>query len=316
MFNIDGLQCAKPTQSAIDDWRRAELGAVNVTVSFWEGAAATLRQVGAWERLARKNHDSLSIIKNAFQLEEASRNDRTGVILGTQNSACFEDDIELVYPLRAAGLTIVQLTYNNQNAVASGCFENVDAGLSRFGRELVEEMNGAGITIDLSHVGNRSSLEAINHSSGPVIISHSNPTEMYDHPRNKTTEVLKELASRGGVLGVSPYRHIAGRFTESVEDTVELISKTVDLIGIESVGVGTDLAPEFTTDDMTWLRKGKWSRVHQGGAALKEVPPQWLESSSDLKVLRDALISKGGFSAEETEKVMGGNLLRVFRETW
>ena len=118
----------------------------------------------------------------------------------------------------------IQLTYNNQNELGGSCYEDEDSGLSRTGKEIVREMNRTGILVDLSHVGNRTTRDAILWSEKPVAVTHANPDSLFPHKRNKTDDVLKALAERGGVLGCATYRNITGdHYCSSLTNWCEMV---------------------------------------------------------------------------------------------
>ncbi len=143
--------------------------------------------------------------KTAADLKLARETGRTAIFFGSQNPSCIEDDIGLVEILHTLGLRFMQLTYNNQSLLATGCYEADDTGLTRMGREVVSEMNRVGLVVDMSHSAERSTLDAIDHSSRPIAVTHANPSFWHPALRNKSNDVLKALGDSGGMLGFSIY---------------------------------------------------------------------------------------------------------------
>ena len=215
----------------------------------------------------------------------------------------------------------IQLTYNNQNEFGGSCYEDEDSGLSRTGKEIVREMNRTGILIDLSHVGNRTTKDAIIHSDKPVAVTHANPDSLFPHKRNKTDDVLKALAEKGGVLGCATYRNITGdHYCSSLGNWCEMVAKSVDIMGIDHVGIGTDRSHNFTKPDYDWMRMGRWTRGIDYGAASaarpgKAPPPAWFQEVHHLGLLPGGL-KEIGFNGEEVAKITSGNWLRLYRDVF
>ena len=207
---IDGLQCGHFTREIFQDLRKADVGAVTVTCGFWEGTVESLDSIARWRDLVNANADLVAITRTAAEIEAIAASGRTAILLGFQNSNLLEGRIRFVELFAELGVRAIQLTYNNQNELGGSCYEAEDSGLSRTGQEMVREMNRTGILVDLSHVGNRTTRDAILCSERPVAVTHANPDSLFPHKRNKTDDVLKALAERGGVLGCATYRNITG----------------------------------------------------------------------------------------------------------
>ena len=237
---VDGLQISNWNRPVLEELRSGGVSAVNATCAVWENAADTLRSVGQWLELANRNPDLVFLAATGEDIDKAKRQNRIAVFLGFQNTSPFEDDYRNVELFHRLGVRIAQLTYNNQNLLGSGCFESSDAGLTRYGRVVVEEMNRVGMLIDLSHVGYRTSREAIEASAVPVSITHSNPLWFYDTPRNKPNEVIQPLVERGGVIGCCLYPTVSGGEGVTLESFCSMVSRMVDLYGPTSIGIGSD----------------------------------------------------------------------------
>jgi len=163
--------------------------------------------------------------------------------------------------MRQLGLLIMQLTYNNQSLLACGCYEAEDSGITRFGRQVIAEMNRVGMVIDMSHSAERSTLEAIELSQRPVIISHANPNSFHPARRNKSDKVLRAIAECDGLLGFSAYPfHLKNGSDCTLEDYCDMIANTADLMGIEHIAIGTDLCQDQPTSILEWMRNGRWSK--------------------------------------------------------
>jgi membrane dipeptidase len=314
---IDGLQCGHFSRQVFEELRRGEVGCVTVTCGFWEGPVETMDLLGRWRELERQNGDFIRIARSAAEIRRTMAEGRTAILLGAQNSELLGGRIAFVELFHDMGLRSMQLTYNNQNALGGSCYEAEDSGLARFGREVVREMNRVGMLVDLSHVGNRTTLDAINWSQKPVAVTHANPDSLFPHKRNKTDEVLRALRDKGGILGCATYRNITGdHYCSSVDNWCEMVARTVDLIGIDHVGIGTDRSHNHTKVDYDWMRMGRWTRgVDYGAGSVArpgKVPPaDWFEEVHQIGQI-PAGLARIGFNAAEVEKIAYRNWLRVY----
>jgi membrane dipeptidase len=318
---IDGLQCGHFTRETFSELRKADVGAVTVTCGFWEGTVESLDSIARWRDLVNANKDLVVIATSVKEIEAIAASGRTAILLGFQNSNLLEGRIRFVELFAELGVRAIQLTYNNQNELGGSCYEAEDSGLSRTGREIIREMNRTGILVDLSHVGNRTTKDAIIHSEKPVAVTHANADSLFPHKRNKTDDVLKVLAEKGGVLGCATYRNITGdHYCSSLGNWCEMVARTVDIMGIDHVGIGTDRSHNFTKPDYDWMRMGRWTRGIDYGAASaarpgKAPPPAWFQEVHHLGLLPGGL-KEVGFNAEEVAKITSGNWLRLYREVF
>ncbi|MCX2749161.1 membrane dipeptidase [Arthrobacter sp. MI7-26] len=310
---VDGLQISNWDRSVLEELRTGGVSAVNATCAVWENAADTLRSVGQWLELANRNKDLVFLAESGEDIDKAKRQNRIAVFLGFQNTSPFEDDYRNVELFHRLGVRIAQLTYNNQNLLGGGCFESNDAGLTRYGRVVVEEMNRVGMLIDLSHVGYRTSREAIEASSVPVSITHSNPLWFYDTPRNKPHEVIQPLVERGGVIGCCLYPTVSGGEQVTLESFCSMVSRMVDLYGPASIGIGSDCTRGWNQEFVGWLRNGRWQPLHPEDAPTWPVWPNWFSGPLDFPRLTEGL-SSAGLTDDTIGAVMGGNWSRLFTE--
>lgn len=314
---IDGLQCGHFDRNAFESLRRGNVGAVTVTCGFWEDVTESLDSIARWRDLCAENSDMVEIARTAADIRRISASGRLAIILGFQNAELFGGRIRLVEMFAELGVRVVQLTYNNQNSLAGSCYEMEDSGLARFGREVIKEMNRAGMLVDLSHVGNRSTLDAVRFSQKPVAITHANADSLFPHKRNKTDDVLRALRDNGGVIGCATYRNITGdHYCSSIEAWCTMVARTVEIAGIDHVAVGTDRSHNFTKPDYDWMRMGRWTRGVDYGAASaakpgKAAPPDWFPEVHDIGRIEPGL-AKIGFSPEEVSKITHGNWLRIY----
>ncbi|MDG2590066.1 membrane dipeptidase, partial [Vibrio parahaemolyticus] len=185
-----------------------------------------------------------------------------GIFFGAQNCSPIDDEIGLIEVMRRQGLLIMQLTYNNQSLLATGCYEQNDSGVTRFGKQAIEEMNRVGMIIDMSHSAERSTLEAIDLSSRPICIIHANPTYAHDALRNKSNTVIQALTERGGLIGFILYPfHLPNGSQCSLDDFCQMVAKTADMFGVDHLGIGSDLCLNQPQQVLEWMRNGRWSKA-------------------------------------------------------
>lgn len=318
---IDGLQCGHFDRPAFQALQAGGVGGVVVTCGFWEGTVESLDSLGRWRDLVRENADICEIGTSAAEIKRIGEAGKVAVILGYQNSNLFEGRIRFVEMFAELGVRVIQLTYNNQNELGGSCYEAEDSGLSRFGKEVILEMNKAGMLVDCSHVGDRTTLDAIKVSQKPIAVTHANGTAIFEHKRNKSTDVLKALKDTGGVIGCATYRNITGDFyCKTIENWCGMVAKHVEIAGIDSVAIGTDRSHNFMPVDYAWMRQGRWTRGVDYGAGSaarpgKQPPADWFQNVEDMKVIPNGLRSVG-FSEEEVAKITHGNWLRLYQATF
>ena len=308
---VDGLQINNWDRGVLEQMRAGGIDAVNATCAVWEGPEETLRALGAWCQLAAANRDLVTLVDDVDGIHRARADGRTAVLLGFQNTSPFGDDYRLVEVFRRMGVLIAQLTYNIQNLVGGSCYEPHDSGLTRFGRNVVDEMNRVGMMIDLSHVGNRTCRDAIDASSVPVSITHSNPTWFFDNPRNKPAEVISALAARDGVIGCCLYPNVLGGERTTRDEFCTMVARLVEEIGPEHVALGSDCTQNWGEDFVGWLRNGRW-QPPGAGAATPAWPawPQWFSGPADFPTLTDGLLA-AGLDEKAVRGVLGENWIRL-----
>lgn len=204
---IDGLQYANWSEKIFRQMREGGVDAVHVTITYHETFRETVLVIEQWNRWFEAFPDLIFQGRTAADVALARETGRTAIFFGSQNPSCIEDDIGLVEVLHTLGLRFMQLTYNNQSLLASGCYEDDDTGLTRMGRAVVAEMNRVGMVVDMSHSGERSTFHAIEFSTRPITISHANPSSWHPALRNKSDDLLRALGQSGGFLGLSAYPH-------------------------------------------------------------------------------------------------------------
>lgn len=308
---VDGLQINNWSRSVLEELRAGGISGVNATCAVWEGPEETLRNIGDWFQLQATHPDLLTLATTTQDIRQAKADGRVAVLLGFQNTSSFADDYRFVEVFSRLGVRIAQLTYNIQNLVGGACYEPVDSGLTRFGRTVVSEMNRVGMLVDLSHVGERTSLDAIEASAQPVAITHSNPTWFVESPRNKSDEVIKALVERGGVIGCCLYPNVVGGADASLSDFCQMVANLCETFGVAHVGLGSDCTREWGDDYVAYLRDGRW-RPPEGRASPSWPQwPSWFQGPEDLPRVTDGLVEVG-LDESEIIAILGGNWLDLF----
>ena len=316
-FLIDGLQYANWSEKIFKQMREGGLDAVHVTIAYHENFRETVLNIERWNRWFEQHAGLIMQARTGDDVREAKRTGRTAILFGFQNPSPIEDDIGLVEILHRLGARFMQLSYNNQSLLATGCYETEDPGITRMGREVIQEMNRVGLAVDMSHSSERSTLEAIDLSDRPIAITHANPAFWHPALRNKSDDVLKALGSSGGMLGFSLYpHHLKDKSDCSLNSFCEMIARTAELIGVNHLGIGSDLCQDQPDSVVEWMRMGRWTKTvdyGEGSAAAAGFPkmPVWFRDNRDFMTIESGL-RKVGFSKEEAAAVMGGNWLDFF----
>ncbi|MGI9372418.1 MAG: membrane dipeptidase [Hyphomicrobiales bacterium] len=318
---IDCLQYCNWSEKIFKQMREGNVSAVHVTICYHEMFRETVANFSQWNRWFEQYADLICKAGTGDDVRAAQEQGRTAILFGFQNCAPIEDDIGLVEVCHTLGARFMQLTYNNQSLLATGCYEAEDTGLTRFGKQVVKEMNRVGLVIDMSHSAERSTLEAIEYSERPIAITHANPANWHPALRNKSDTVLKELGASGGMLGFSLYpHHLKGKSDCKLQDFCETIARTADLMGIDHIGIGSDLCQDQPDSIVEWMRVGRWSKEIDYGEGSKSdagFPPQpeWFHDNRDFGNIQEGLIATG-MNDEDVAKIMGHNWLKFYDESF
>ena len=316
---IDGLDTSRwGDETVYRNLRDGGVTAINATIAIWDDFEATLNRITDWLGWFEQFADQIRPVHSVDDITHAKEEGRTGVIFGWQNASPIENDLARLRLFHSLGVRIIQLTYNERNLLGNGCYERVDDGLSRFGQGAVREMNRLGILIDLSHVGDQTTLDAIEHSETPVAITHANARSHIDHPRNKTDEAIRNLVEKGGVIGANAFpRFFPTGFEATLDDYIDAIDYLVEMAGIDHVAIGTDFCMHQTRGFFDWIFSSQ-------GTIPAEDPPEvpipyhhllGFDGPLEFVNLAARLLDRG-YSPDDTRKVLGGNWLRLFRTVW
>jgi membrane dipeptidase len=316
-YIVDGLQYCRWDRGIFEQMRKGQVSAVHVTIAYWETFRETVANMGAWNRMFQQHSDLIFHGRTGDDIRRAAAENKTAIFFGFQHCSPMEEDIDLIQVLHDLGARFMQLSYNNQSLLATGCYEAEDPGVTRFGKQAIAEMNRVGLVVDMSHSAERSTLDAIEISTRPIAITHANPTFWEPALRNKSDEVLKALAESGGMLGLSLYPfHLKDKSNCTIESFCEMAARAADLMGADHLGIGSDLCQGHPDSVVEWMRNGRWTRDLDFGEGNKSQagwpdPVDWFSSNEDFGNVTRGLLDMG-FTTGDVDGIMGGNWLRFY----
>ena len=317
-YRIDNLQYCNWTRDVFLINREAGLNAVHVTLVYHEDYDEFLQRVKEWDRFFEENSDLIFLGKTFKDIIKAQSENKTAIFFGFQNCSPIEDDINLIEKVHELGCRFMQLTYNNQSLLATGCYEKNDSGVTNFGREAIKEMNKVGIVVDMSHSAEKSTLDAIEISEKPIAITHANPSFWHEALRNKSDFLLRKLSESGGILGLSLYSHHLKDGTNcKLENFCEMVAKTAEIMDVNNIGIGSDLCLNQPDSVVEWMRNGTWSKSTNYGEGSKKKPgfpkqPEWFLDARGFDNLETGL-KKVGFNKQEVEGILGNNWFNFYK---
>ena len=319
---IDALDVSKFDRAHLEKIKAGGITAINATVVM---PGANFRQsvdgIRDFDALIEQNADIAMQVLTAGDIEKAKAAGKVGIVYGFQNAVGLEGDPRMVKVFHGLGVRIIQLTYMTANVLGDGCLEPRNGGLTLFGKAIVRELNKHKIVIDISHVGERTSLDAIEYSEVPVAISHACAKGLVNNPRNKTDEVIKAVAARGGVMGITSLPNFVCEFEKgddpTLEDYLRQFDYMVDLVGIDFVGIGMDYVDG---QDSNFSRTSTWggtmAQANRVAVGRTVWPMPYAVPDSAHMGQVTAGLAKRGYRDEDIQKVLGLNWLRYFQKIW
>lgn len=274
-----------------------------------------LQTLQSWTFWAGHNSDLWGLVGKAEDLDDAKAKKKIGLILGVQNAEHFRSvkDVKAFYDL---GLRCSQLTYNSQNLIGSGSTDRVDGGVSDYGEKIIKAMNEVGMLVDVSHCGDKTTLDAIEISPKPISITHSNCRALNNHPRVKTDEAIKKLAAKGGVMGITGVRmFVSAKEPTTIDNIVDHIDHVKKLVGIEHVGIGTDAdlhGYDALPADIQKMLRDSYKASY---AFRDKIDIEGFNHPKKMYDLVEAMIRRK-YSDAEIQAVLGGNFRRLLGQTW
>ncbi len=272
--------------------------------------------VAHYDGIVANRPDLFVRIDSAADLATVHGSGRRGILIGLQNSEHFRgpDDVNAFHAL---GQRVSQLTYNARNMIGNGSTERVDGGISDFGVAIVERMNDVGMAVDVSHSGDRTTLDACEVSRKPVLFTHSNARALNPgHPRCKTDDAIRKMASTGGVMGITGVRNfVKGSEPTTIEDYLEHFDHVRDLVGVEHLGVGSDIDlhgyDAMPPDDYARLKA-----AYKGSYAFRQkIDIEGIDHPRRMFDVTEGLLRRG-YGDDAIRGILGGNFQRVLGEIW
>lgn len=272
--------------------------------------------IGHWNGLIAHHADKLMRVDDAASLDAAKNAGKIGIILGLQNSEHFRtaDDVDRFYEL---GQRVSLLTYNSRNLIGNGSTERHDEGISDFGISIIERMNKVMMAVDVAHCGDRTTLEAFEISKAPVLITHANCRALNsEQPRCKTDEAIRKMAEKGGVMGITGVRNfVSAKEPTTIENVLDHYDHVAKLVGVEHVGVGSDIDLDgydaLPEDYKKWLRS-----LYKANYAFRDqMDVEGVNHYKRMFDITDGLIRRGHSDAD-IELILGGNFRRVLGKIW
>ena len=289
---------------------------IGVGIGGRESYLNALKFFASWNSFLAHHDQHLMRIDTPEKFEQVKSSGKVGVLLGLQNSEHFQSpaDVDYFYSL---GQRVSQLTYNTRNLIGNGSTERRDEGLSDFGVSIVERMNRLGMAVDVSHCGDRTTLDAFEVSKKPVLITHSNCRALVPkHPRCKTDEAIKRMAASGGVMGITGVRmFVRDQEPTTIEHALDHFDHVKKLVGAEHLGVGSDVDLDGY-DDLPEAEHKAMRSGYKGTYAFREKDDiEGLDHPKRMFDLTEGLVRRK-YTDREIEMILGGNFKRVLSQIW
>jgi membrane dipeptidase len=286
------------------------IDAVLATAGAIEDFRTTMEVVGKWLEIERSGQQKIRIARSTAAIRSAKGAGETAIVLHFQGADPIEDELDFLNLFQASGVRVMQLTYNLRNRLGDGCFEPTDAGLSKFGRKVIQRMEALSLAVDLAHAGTRTALQATEAATRPVVITHANARALMETPRNVTDELIRAVAATGGVIGVCAVPFFLTRDGPATIDMlIDHAAHIAGLVGAAHVGLGFDFAEEDEEDyvyygyDERYIPKPPW------------IFPSGIAGHAEAANLGPALRARG-FAEAEVRGILGENFMRVFSQIW
>ena len=318
-YRIDNLQYCNWSKEIFESNREAGLDAIHVTIAYHEDYDEVQKNFEEWKGYFATYPELIFQGRSYLDIEKAHNENKTAVFFGFQNCSPIEDDIKLVESVHQMGAVFMQLTYNNQSLLATGCYEENDSGVTRMGKEVIKEMNRVGVIIDMSHSADKSTFDAINLSEKPIAITHANPLFWHKAKRNKPNDILEALGESGGMLGLSLYpHHLLGGTNCTLDSFCQMVAKTAEIIGTKNLGIGSDLCLKQPDSIVEWMRNGTWTKTKdygEGTVSNAAFPnqPEWFQDARGFNNIEKGL-KKVGFNNEELYGILGDNWFNFYKD--
>jgi membrane dipeptidase len=291
--------------------RQGGVDAILTTVASLEDCRYAVGALADWHHLAHSGQYPVRLATTVADFREAKQSGQLAVGLHFQGGNPIEADLDLIDAFHALGVRVFQLTYNARNFIGDGCLEEANAGLSTFGRKVIRRLTERKIAIDISHVGERTSLEALDLAAGPVVATHANARVVCDSPRNLTDEQIRAVAASGGVIGLCGFpAFVSPAPIPTLDQLIDHADYISELVGSQHVGLGLDFAIE---DEGDYDYYGYDPRYYP------RPPWTWPTGLDDFFLDAPhitAALKQRGYTDDEVRGILGENFLRAFAQIW
>lgn len=301
--------------------RNSGLTALKTTLGGDRGTfESTVDDIAAAQALIEKHPDLFIKVARHADLLRAKPEHKVAVILSFEAASMLGDSVDRIGLFRNLDILVMQLTYNHKTPFGYGCLDGDTGGVTALGRKAIAKMNDVGVALDLSHSNVQTTLDGIAQSRKPPVFTHAGCRAVFDHPRNKTDEEMKALAAKGGVMGIYmlPFLTPPNR-QPALSDYMRHMVHALDTCGEDHVGIGTDsMFFTVTGKTLTAIKQFEAARRKQGVGAPGENRPPYIpeiNTPRKLEFVANALL-KHGYTARVTDKILGLNFSRVFKEIW
>ncbi len=302
------------TERELVDYRASGISCIHNAAGVGSRDDA-LTFIAAQQGFAGRNSELFSLVGRAEDIDRAKAQGRIAMIIGLQNASHFNAPADVAF-FHGLGLRVAQLTYNSQNRIGSGSTDRADGGVSSFGETIIRAMNEAKMLVDVSHCGDRTTMDGIALSSKPIAITHSNCRALAQHPRNKTDEAIRALAAKGGVMGITGVRmFVRAQEPTNVGHVVDHIEHVARLVGIEHVGIGTD-SDLNGYDDMPRDQYERLKASYDRSYAFRDrIDTDAFDHPRRIYDLVEELIRRRHSDAD-IALILGGNFRRLLGAVW
>ena len=321
LASIGSLCCDQDTEKELQAVRESGITALKSTLGGANGTfEEAVADIAAAQALIQRYPDPFMRVTRHADLEQAKQENKVAVIFSFEAASMLADKIERIEMFRQLDVLVMQLTYNHKTPFGCGCLDGDIDGVTELGRKAIAKMNALGVALDLSHANVRTTADGIAMSSKPPVFTHAGCRAVFAHPRNKEDREMKALADKGGVMGIYmlPFLTVDTR-QPTLEDYMQHMKHALDVCGEDHVGIGTDsMFFEVTDSDLKEMKKEEEDRKKAGVSAPGENRPPYIpdiNTPRKLERVADALL-KHGYSGRVTDKVLGLNFSRVFKEIW
>jgi membrane dipeptidase len=310
--DLPGLSSADNGWEQLERFAKAGVSAVGVTLAGDNHNSAEALSITAWARQELRSRSSLlMLVESVEDIVSAKRAGKLAVVLQFEGTRCFERDLNLIDAFYALGVRQTLLAFNSANCTGSGCAEPADGGLTPYGRRFVREAERVGMLVDLSHVGRRTSLEAISIAQKPMVFSHSNANAIHPSFRNIDDEQARACAATGGLVGISGSSEYLGDPKCRTQTLFQHLDHYVQLVGPEHVGLGFDII--FNAEPVN-----KYVRARPEEWPMVKDPtwPGFHYAMPEQIVELIGVMLANGYSERAVEDILGRNYLRICSQVW